>query len=74
MAGGTNTETHRSFTVRVPLALYLEISQLARDEDTNLNKKVTQLIRLGMGKHISLNDALRHLLVTQMTEDTETDD
>lgn len=64
----TDSETHRSFTVRVALPLYLQIAQLAQDEGTNLNKKVTQLIQLGMGKHISLNDALRHLLVETMTE------
>lgn len=69
MAAASPTETHRSFTVRVPMSLYLEITQLAEEEETNINKKVTQLIRLGMGKHISLNDALRHLLVKTMTEE-----
>jgi len=69
MPKSSDTDTHRSFTVRVPLALYLEIAQLAQDEGTNLNKKVTQLVLLGMGKHISLNDALRHLLLTTMTEE-----
>lgn len=71
MARSPETETHRSFTVRVALPLYLEISQLAQDEGTNLNKKVTQLILLGMDKHISLNEALKHLLLNTMVKDAE---
>jgi hypothetical protein len=61
-------ETHRSFTVRVPISLYLEMGQLAQDEETNLNAKVNQLLLLGMGKHVSLDSALRRLLVGSMTE------
>lgn len=69
MPKASDNETHRSFTVRVPLSTYLEIAGLAQDEGVNLNRKVTQLIQLGMGKHISLNDALRQLLVGKMTEE-----
>lgn len=68
MSRSPETETHRSFTVRVPLPLYLEIAKLAQDEGTNLNRKVTQLIQLGMGKHISLNAAMRQLLISTITE------
>lgn len=64
-------ETHRSFTVRIPIPLYLELGQLAQDEGTNLNQKVNQLLSLGMGKHVSLDAALKRLLVTTMTTDED---
>lgn len=64
----TSSETHRSFTVRIPIPLYLEIGQLAQDEDSNINAKVNQLLLLGLGKHVSLDAALRRLLVGSMTE------
>lgn len=63
-------ETHRSFTVRVPIPLYLEMGQLAQDEGTNLNQKVNQLLSLGLGKHVSLDAALRRLLVASVTSPT----
>lgn len=63
----SSAETHRSFTVRVPIPLYLEMGQLAQDEGTNLNQKVNQLLTLGMGKHVSLDAALKRLLVEKVT-------
>jgi hypothetical protein len=63
----TGAETHRSFTVRIPLSLYLEIGQLAQDEESNINAKVNQLLLLGLDKHISLDAALRRLMVGHMT-------
>lgn len=68
------SRSHQSFTVRVPVAVYLEMGQLAQDEGTNLNKKVNQLLLLGLDKHISLNEALRSLLVRTMTDKDETND
>ena len=64
-------ETHRSFTVRIPIAMYLQIGQMAQDEGSNINAKVNQLLKLGLGEHISLEAALRKLLGEKVTE-TET--
>lgn len=65
-------DQHRSFTVRVPLALYLQMGKLAQDEGGNMNKKVNQLLLLGLGKHISLDSALRRLIVEKITDTEET--
>lgn len=62
-------KTHQSFTIRVPIAMYLETAKLAQDEGVNLNKKINQLITLGLGKHISLNEALQSLLVRTITSE-----
>jgi len=64
------SEPHRSFTVRVPLDLYIEIGDLARSEGSCVNKKVNQLIRLGMDKHISLDAALARLLRERVLEES----
>lgn len=61
-------KTHQSFTIRVPVAMYLEMGQLAQDEGSNLNKKANQLLSLGLNKHVSLDAALRALLVKTITE------
>lgn len=53
----------RSFTIRVPDALYLEMAQAAQNDDVPLNHKANQLLRLGLGKHISLDIAVRRLLM-----------
>lgn len=62
--------THQSFTIRVPVALYVQVAQMAQDEGVNLNKKINQLIKLGLGESINLNDALRALLQKMTSEDT----
>jgi len=61
-------DTHRSFTVRIPIEMYLQIGQLAQAEGSNINAKVNQLLKLGLGEHISLDAALRKLLAEKMTE------
>ncbi len=68
----SSTETHRSFTVRVPIPLYLKMGQLAQDEGSNLNQKVNQLLTLGLGEHVSLDAALRRLLVSQVASSGDT--
>ena len=65
-----SSKTHQSFTIRVPVAMYLDMAKLAQEEGLNLNQKVNQLLNLGLGKHISLNDSLRALLVRMTTGDT----
>lgn len=61
-------QKHRSFTLRVPTEVYLEMAALAQGEGVFLNQKANQLILLGLGKHISLDAALRRLIGTAITE------
>lgn len=58
--------THRSFTLRVPNELYLELASAAQEDKVALNQKANQLLRLGMGKHISLTETLRAMLMERM--------
>jgi hypothetical protein len=60
--------THRSFTLRVPIDFYLEIGQKAQSEKVPLNQLANRLLRLGMDKHITLDDALRSMLLERMIE------
>ena len=64
----TPKETHRSFTVRVPMSLYLELGQMAEADGVFINQKANQLLRLGMGHHVSLDQALVRLLRTQVED------
>lgn len=57
----------RSFTIRVPDEVYLEMATAAQSDEVPLNQKANQLIKLGLGKHISLDQALRQLLGRTMT-------
>lgn len=52
----------RSFTVRVPMDTYLQLCELAQGENVYLNKKVNQLLQIGMGKHVKLDDMLLRLI------------
>jgi len=63
-------EEHRSFTVRIPESLYNEIGDLANSEGVFVNVKVNQLLRLGLGQHVSLDTALARLLKKEVTLDT----
>ena len=54
--------SHRSLTIRVPSDIYFEVAALARADEQNLNTKFNQLIQLGLGKHVSLDAALRRLI------------
>lgn len=58
----------RSFTIRVPDDLYLEMAEAAQSDDVPLNHKANQLLRLGLGKHISLDLAVRRLLMRTATD------
>lgn len=66
-------EKHRSFTIRVPQELYLRMTTLAQNEGLALNKKVNQILRLGMGEHIKLDDVLMRLIRTNVPEDKTND-
>jgi predicted HicB family RNase H-like nuclease len=62
-------EPHRSFTVRVTETLYEQIGEAALADGMFVNEKVNQLLRLGMGQHISLDAAVSRLLRKEMTAD-----
>ncbi len=66
-------EKHRSFTIRVPMSRYLELSELAEKEQTHLNVKVNQLLALGLGEQIKLDRVLARLIRRAATEDTTND-
>lgn len=53
---------YRSLTIRVPMDIYNEVASLAIADDQVLNKKFNQLVVLGLGKHVSLDAALRRLI------------
>ncbi|WOF44362.1 hypothetical protein KNJ79_05365 [Sphingopyxis indica] len=52
----------RSFTVRVPIELYLQLGQIAQDEGTDVNATVNRLIRMGLGERESLLLLLNRIL------------
>lgn len=60
-------EDHRSLTVRIPHSLYNQIGDLANSEGVFVNVKVNQLLRLGLGQHVSLDKALARLIKQEVT-------
>jgi hypothetical protein len=66
MPESQSREPFRSFTLRVPQDLYIELAEMARADGMHINPKANQLIRLGMGKHIQLDQALQRLLRDQV--------
>lgn len=60
--------THRSFTLRVENEFYLQLAQKAQAEGIPLNQMANRLLRLGMGEHISLDQALRNLLMERIVQ------
>lgn len=64
----------RSFTIRVPLETYFELSRLAANDDENLNTKVNHVIRIGLGKHVSLDQALHKLLRNAVIDEVSGDE
>lgn len=59
----------RSFTIRVPDELYLEIATAAQSDGVALNQKANQLLKLGLGKHISLQEAIARMLTNKVVEE-----
>ena len=64
-----SAKNYRSFTIRVPDELYLEMAEAAQADDLPLNQKANQLLRLGLGKHISLQEAIAKLLTGRIVEE-----
>jgi hypothetical protein len=62
-------QNHNSFTLRVPTDFYLELASKAQSEGIPLNQLSNRLLRLGMGKHVEVDDAIRTLLLDRMVED-----
>lgn len=58
----------RSFTIRVPKEMYLRICECSAADDMAINVKVNQLLRLGLGEHINLNETLARMLMRLTTE------
>ncbi len=61
----------RSFTIRVPQDMYLRICERANADDMAINVKVNQLLRLGLGEHVNLNETLARMLVRLSTVDEQ---
>lgn len=63
-----SSQKFRSFTIRVPTDLYLLLATTAQGDGVPLNQKANQLLRMGLGQHISLDEALRRLLINTISE------
>lgn len=64
-------QSHRSFTVRLPMARYLQITEMARKNKANINATVNQLLELGLGEQVNLDEALSRLVKRLVAEDKE---
>lgn len=58
----------RTVSIRLPMELYYKIAELAQADGTSLNNKIHQLCRLGMGEHVSVEDAVRRLVLRNSME------
>lgn len=66
--------THQSFTVRVPIDLYVQIAEMARKDDNKyLNHKVNELLQLGIARDIDLNERIAKFLRTNILPQESTD-
>lgn len=63
-----SNRTHRSFTLRVENDFYLELATKAQAEGIPLNQLANRLLRLGLDKHVSLDSALRSLLLDKIVQ------
>jgi len=64
----SSKQTHRSFTLRVETPFYLELAEQAQKEGIPFNQLANRLLRLGQGKHISLDSALRSLIMERVVQ------
>ena len=63
-------QTHRSFTVRVPMARYVKIADLARESKSNMNVKVNELLELGLKENVNIEEVLVRLLRRAQKEES----
>lgn len=59
----------RSFTVRVPLELYLQLGQIAQTEGSDVNALVNRLIRMGLGERESLLTLIQRLVNAEVSRE-----
>ena len=67
------TQTHRSFTVRVPIERYSKIAALAQESNTNMNGKVNELLELGLKENVRVEAILLRLVKKVAKEDINAD-
>ncbi len=70
----TPRQTHRSFTVRVPMTRYLKIADLARESKSNLNVKVNDLLEIGLKENVNIEKALANLIRRAASKDDSSND
>lgn len=61
----------RSFTLRVPNKMYLELATRAQEAGVPLNQMANQLLKLGLGEQISLDEALRRMIMRIHQQEVE---
>lgn len=59
----------RSFTVRVPLELYLQLGQIAQSEGSDVNALVNRLIKMGLGERESLLTLIQRLVNAEVSRE-----
>lgn len=64
-------QTHRSFTLRVPVDFYLKMGSIAQEEDVPLNHVANRLLKLGMNRDMDIQKHARLQLIDQVTTDPE---
>lgn len=63
--------TRRALSIRVPTEVYCDVATLAQDEGVDLNTKINELIRMGLGEHKSLTAALQSMVKRHLMENTD---
>lgn len=63
--------TRRALSIRVPTDVYCSVATLAQEEGVDLNQKLNELIRIGLGEHKSLTEALHTMVRKHMLETTD---
>lgn len=61
--------SRRALSIRVPSDLYCQIAALAQEEGLDLNNKINELIRMGLGENKSLTDALHKMVKRHLLEE-----
>ena len=65
----SSKNTHRSFTLRVETEFYLQLAEKAQAEGIPLNQLANRLLRLGLGEHLSIDQAITSMLLDRMVSD-----
>lgn len=65
------TSSRRALSIRVPTDTYCVVATLAQEEGVDLNAKLNDLIRMGLGEHKSLTQALHSILRKHLLENPD---